>query len=108
MIAIKITEGWSERIPVRLYRDGVPFNYPSYGFTFAGLVIHDKNGSEVSLQGTSGEAAPSTGDVYYDPDPGGEFLNVLEPYRVRAHLTKAGRDAYVPNDAGLPMRVSKI
>lgn len=108
MIAIKITEGWSERIPVRLYRNGVPFDYGSYGFTFDGLVVHDKNGAQVTLGGTSGELSATTGDVYYDPVPGGEFLNVLEPYRVRAKLTKAGRDAYVPNDAGLPMRVSKI
>lgn len=108
MRQIEITERWSDRIPVRLYRNGIPFDYASYGFTFERLVIHDKNGSEVTLGGTFGEAAPSTGDVYYDPPIGGEFLNVLEPYRVRAKLTKAGREAYIPNRAGLPMRVEKI
>lgn len=107
-IPIEITEKWSERIPVRFYRNGAPFNYASYGFVFAGLVIHDKNGAEVTLGGTSGEAAPSTGDVYYDPAIGGEFLEVLQPYRVRGKFTKAGRDSYLPNRGGLPMLVRPI
>ena len=105
MIPIEITEGWSERIPIRLYKDGDPFDITTYT---AEIEIHDKDGALVMLQGTDGVSAPTTGDVFYDPDPGGEFLAVSSPYRVRVKLTKNGRDAYVPNRAGLPLIVRPV
>ena len=105
MIPIEITEGWSERIPIRMYKNSSPYNIT--GFT-AVVEIHDKDGALVTLQGSDGVITAATGDVYYDPDPGGEFLAVSSPYRVRVKLTSGGRDGYVPNRGGLPMIVRPV
>lgn len=98
-----IVEGWTSRISLQLYEDGVALN--GTGLTVSALDIVGSDGTVVTTTSDFGWITASAGTVYYDPDAT-DFVAAKSPYSVRVQLTDgSGKVAWHPNGKPDTIRV---
>lgn len=96
-----LVEGWTERIRTQLLADGTPFPLTDYDLPPAAveMILATNLGAIVTPSGVSGIDTPSTGIVYFDPEPS-DLLAKHSPYSVRWKVTDSdGKSVFFPNDA---------